>query len=174
MNAIYLFIVAGFVVIVDMIKAVAVEIILPAVLVFIIIFGVRLAVHGIRDRAVPRSILGLLLSGTVIIGILSSDFVKGRKIVDENWMIGRTVKQVRQRYSGSKDTDASVYDDIYINGVQYSFCVREIYLWYVTDGMTEEVRYYVITDKNGKITDVKRDDRELKKPLSNYDYWDRW
>lgn len=110
----------------------------------------------------------------IMILVIQSDFVKSRKTVDEEWMIGKSVSQVRFRYSCPNNIDNSCYDEMIFNNELYSFCVREIYSWNIINNNYEEVRFFVQTDDEGKIIDVKRSELGLEWPSSHYNYWDRW
>lgn len=70
------------------------------------------------------------------------------------------------------DPRRNTMDTIEYDGMEYRFCVREIYMEDWLDGNVDQIEYYV-TEKDGKIADVK-ERYCLERPLSDYDYWDRW
>ena len=115
----------------------------------------------------------LLILFAITVLIFQSDFIRARKCVDTEWMIGKTETLVKLRYYSPKDEwyadKVVVYD-----GVEYHFCISEIFYW---GGLWEETGvkiYLVTTDEDGRITDVEWYDWGANGPSHDYDYWDRW
>ena len=137
------------------------------------VFGVFGVAMCIRKKKPLRAIMCILIAGTVIIGVLQCDFVKSRKTIDTNWMIGKTVSQVRFRYSGIL-SKPKVGSSIMVGEEEYKYCVREIITWDTWNNNTGEALYFVKTDDDGKIIDVKKKTVNLDLPASEYLYKQRW
>ena len=96
--------------------------------------------------------------------------VKSRKVVDTDWMIGKTIDEIAHRYSYPPDSL-----EVYMGDHSpYILCAREIFLSDPIDGMEGQYMYYVLLDDNGKVVDVKRDIFGGDLPPEEYDYKDRW
>ena len=110
--------------------------------------------------------LVMILSGLGIYVFINSDYVKSRKVVDTDWMIGKTIDEITHRYSYPPDPL-----EVYMGDHSpYILCAREIFLSDPIDGMEGQYMYYVLLDENGYIIDVDIKDLE---GLSHI-YIDRW
>ena len=101
------------------------------------------------------------------------DYFKSRKIVDEEWKIGKSISQVRERYSCPKDIGKK-YDSIIIDGEEYVFCVREIIAGDIVDGVEVEKLFCVKLDDKYRISDVRYCGWNELVQLSEYKYYQRW
>ena len=115
----------------------------------------------------------LLVAGLILFVFLQSDFIKSRKRVDVDWMMGKTLETVRWRYS--YPTKSEKYQETtIIDNREYVFCAREIFEWDFIDGILGETRYYVYLDESNLIADVRYYDWGGMSPASEYSYIDRW
>ena len=74
------------------------DFILPAFLLSVMGIGLSLVLRGIRNKKYIKSIVGVFLTGIIVLLFLRSGFIRSRRVVDTEWMIGKTVEQVRDRY----------------------------------------------------------------------------
>ncbi|MBQ9867277.1 MAG: hypothetical protein IJM34_09675 [Lachnospiraceae bacterium] len=138
-----------------------------AVIITVIALVINIGI-SIYKKKYKEMLCQLLTLVVILFSVSQSDYLKSRKVVDSEWMIGKPVWLVKLRYSSRRNT----MDTIEYDGVEYRFCVREIYMEDWLDGCVDQIEYYV-TEKDGKIADVKEQYR-LEWPKSDYDYWDRW
>lgn len=123
-----------------------------------------------KNRRRKEKIIIFIVFIIVTILFTQSNFVKSRKKVDKEWMIGKTVDNIRLRYAYPKDTHERFFD----NTEPYILCTHEIYKWNAIDGIQGEYLYYVLLNDSGIVTDVKvynYDEYGLMQPVS---YWSRW
>lgn len=138
-----------------------------AVIITVIALVINIGI-SIYKKKYKEMLCQLLTLVVILLPVSQSDYLKSRKVVDSEWMIGKPVWLVKLRYSSRRNT----MDTIEYDGVEYRFCVREIYLADWLDGNVDQIEYYV-TEKDGKIADIK-ERYCLEWPKSDYDYWDRW
>ena len=118
------------------------------------------------------AVFAVIAIGVITMLLLQSDFVKNRRIVNESWLLGKSVDQVELRYTknGNKHFD----DVIFLDGRKYLLCAREVIAWNFFDGAQVEKCYYVHINNDQKIDDVYDVLWGADLPLSYYEYWDRW
>ncbi|MBR6256479.1 MAG: hypothetical protein IKR23_03790 [Lachnospiraceae bacterium] len=118
-------------------------------------------------------LIGALVMILFSVGIyifINSDYFKSRKVVDTDWMIGKTIDEIAHRYSYPPDS----LEAYMVDHTPYVLCAREIFLYDSWDGMQGQYMYYVLLDDNGKVVDVKIDIFGGDLPPEEYDYNDRW
>ena len=102
--------------------------------------------------------------------IAESDYIKSRKIVDIDWMYGKTIEEISRRYSYPPDPLEYAMGD----HSPYVLCAREIFLYDPIDGMEGQYMYYALLDDEGRVIDVKRYVYGGDLPPQEYDYSNRW
>lgn len=104
---------------------------------------------------------------------IQTDFIKSRKAINENKIIGKNEQIIKLLYcccDNNNDQNKNVNENN-----QYDFYIREIIKYDFVNSKLAEKRYYVTTDYEGIITDIKvvlYGDFDI--PPSEYSYWDRW
>ena len=101
---------------------------------------------------------------------INSDYFKSRKVVDTDWMIGKTMDEIARRYSYPPDSLEGYMGD----HSPYVLCAREIFLYDPWDGMQGQYMYYALLDDNGRVIDVKTYAFGGEMPPEDYAYEDRW
>ena len=157
-----------------LLKYILIDYILPAFLVSVIGIGMCFVLKGIRQKKIAISIVGKLLIILILLLIMRSSFIRSRRVVDTEWMIGQTIEQVRDRYYYPKDEH---YTQRKIDGKTYTLCNVETHIWKdIWDSHCDgKMYYYVLTDAEGKITDVR-----FMNPSGNggalpeHSYFSRW
>ncbi len=131
--------------------------------------------YRFKRKDYKKIVLIFLIFVLLILAILQNDFIKSRKHIDEEWMIGKSETIVQLRYSGKFDGMINQDECIQIDGREYHFCVREIFEYDAWENDIEgELYYYVITDENNIITDVICYQWGGVAPYSEYRDFDRW
>lgn len=139
----------------------------------ITVMGLSISVFfvGIRNKKYSRSIIGIFLTFIVVLLFLRSSFIRSRRVVDTEWMIGKTIEQVRGRYYYPED---AYYPYREINGKTYTLCNSELYRW-ANLGSDKYINYYVLTDANERITDIYITiDKWYGEDPQNHHYLSRW
>ena len=144
------------------------------VILTVLVYGIGVIIFVCCEVKYYKGIIILSLF-ILLIGLLisQSNFVRARKCVDTDWMLGKTETLVKLRYYSPKDEWYADKVEVY-DGVEYHFCISEIFYW---GGLWEETGvkiYLVTTDEDGRITDVKWYAWGANGPAHDYDYWDRW
>ena len=122
-------------------------------------------------------LIGVIIPCMIIFSVLQSDFVKARKNVDKEWMIGKTLDQIEDRYSCPIFyKDPSRYVPYGIDISKWKFCAREVYRYIDYE---DEYLYFAKLDSSGKVCDVMVFDNNYDFPGAvidhSYDkYEDRW
>lgn len=148
---------------------------LPLILCGLLMAGIIVLIEAIRKRDVRKLIFGSVIILVVLAGTMQSDAVKSRKVVDEEWMIGKSLDQISWRYSNKKGEVLTRYDDLEIAGKKYVYCAREIYVWDILYGVCGENLYFALIDENGMAEDIYKISwvsGAISEPLGNY--WERW
>ncbi len=115
-------------------------------------------------------ILLLVLAGSVFL-FINSDYVKSRKIVDMDWMIGKTMDEIARKYS--YPSNPNYYDPYMPDPSPYVLCAREIFVHY-PDAGDGQYLYYALLNGDGIVIDVYRSPFNGDMPPQDYSYWDRW
>ena len=105
---------------------------------------------------------------------MRSGFIRSRKVVDTDWMIGKTVDHVRERYYYPRNIPDYLSGEKVINGEIYTLCNIEKQIW---EGGTYSgsMFYYVRTDEAGKITKVFFISRDrVSGDMPEHSYLSRW
>ena len=144
--------------------------------------GVIFALLLIRKKGVSGKIIGIsigVLVGIVfpmvlLMTVLQSDFVKSRKNVDKDWLMGKTLEQIEARYSCPE-----YYKSKKITNPDYHFACREIYDWEWFDGCESDYQYIVSLDDSGRVNNIVVYDNNYDFPGAVNDhshdkYEDRW
>ena len=152
------------------------DFILPAIPVTVMGIGLSFLWRGIRNKNHVKSIVGILLTVIMMILIMRSSFIRSRRVVDTEWMIGKTIEQVRNRYYCPKDKHYTYEAEKEINGVRYTLCNVETYIWSNIDDnyYNDQLYYYVLTDMDGRITEVRFLGGSLDGSIKEHSYLSRW
>lgn len=155
---------------------------LPIIMLFFFAWGIAFAVFFIRKKGIPEKVIGVstgLLIGLafpvfLLVTVLQDDFVKSRKNVETEWMMGKTLEQIAERYSCPVE-----YKEEKLKGPDYYFACREIYDWDDFDDVVDEYYYFVALDSSGRVTDiyVYDNDNDFTGAVNNHsydEYQDRW
>ena len=148
--------------------------VVPVTIILIVLIGILLTIWGISIKDVKRFVIGVTILVMLFIYNSQSDFIKSRKKVDKDWMIGKTLSQVQLRYSTVNEKQHKHEDEIIVNGEVYCYGVREIFAWSIYNGVEGEILYYIKKDHAGKIADVYCVEYGGDVPYSCYDYSERW
>ncbi len=132
-------------------------------------------IRFVLNRQIDKKMLMkvMIVASLILLVTLQSGFIKSRKRVDVDWMIGKTLDTVRWRYSSPANSE-KYQEPIIIDNRKYVFCTREIFEWDFIDGVLGETRYYVCFDESNLIKDVRFYDWGGMSPASDYSYMDRW
>lgn len=130
--------------------------ILLIILVAIVLFVGIFVVHFLRNKRYLNALCMILFSLFCVVAVIRCDFVKSRKRVDQNWIMGQSVERVRSRYSYPDDR-SKYQESIMYENEEYQFCTREIIKWNLLDGVQVENRYYAQIGDDGK---RRRNERE--------------
>ena len=114
--------------------------------------------------------LVMLLFSLSLFIFINSDYVKSRKVVDIDWMLGKTIEEISRRYSYPPESTKTYMCD----HSPYVICAREIFLYDPIDGVKGEYVYYALLDEKGRVIDVMRSFYGGDIPPQEYDYEDRW
>ena len=151
--------------------------ILPAIPVTVMGLGLSFLWRGIRNKNLVKSIVGVLLTVMMVLLFMRSSFIRSRRVVDTEWMIGKTIEQVRDRYYCPKGDYYTYHADREINGVRYMLCNTETYIWgsLWDDYYNDQLCYYILTDMDGKITEVRfLDASRTDGAIKEHSYLSRW
>ena len=156
---------------------------LPITVLLLFIVGAIIVVKCLGIEGVRGKIIGIITGGfigvvipcVVVTMVLQSDFVKSRKNVDKDWMVGKTLEQVERRYSCPEYLSYPQF----IKNKGKIICAREIYDWDSMDGWVSEYLYFAQVDGDGKICEVSVFDNNYEWAGTvidhTYDrYEDRW
>ncbi|MCR5250088.1 MAG: hypothetical protein K6E50_05725 [Lachnospiraceae bacterium] len=112
-----------------------------------------------------KLLIPLFIVSVAVLALVSGcDYVKSRKRVDADWMVGKTFGLVDMRYSVRENLDDPDKGDFYVWEVIDSD-------WF--DGMEGGYRYY-FSLQDGKVAGVNCSAYNLDMEASLYDYDDRW
>lgn len=145
---------------------------IPNAIILCIFFLTAIAIKGIKKHNIVMTVPAIMMCAFVCICVLQSDFIKSRKIIDRDWLLGKSIDQIECRYTS--DGEWNPAEVICINEKQYIFCARETIAWNLFDGVRAEKLFYVYLNDESRVEDVYQTSFGGEVPLSEYDYWDRW
>ena len=107
------------------------------------------------------------MTAVFLLLLAESDYIKKRREVDKDWLIGKSIWMIGLKYYVEEKNDpAQCYEE-------YDYCVREVVWGDWLDGMEGGYKYYLRME-DGKVAEVTYFEYGLDVPAENYRYEDRW
>lgn len=137
---------------------------IPIILTCTVLAGIGMVYTKKYKLLIPLFIINF----AIMVLISGCDYVKSRKRVDADWMIGKPLWMIEMRYSVREDEGC--FFSAHSEG--------DLYVWEILDsdwldGVEGGYRYYISVE-DGKISNVDCHVYDLDFPSSDYDYEDRW